>query len=208
MYLTISRGSLAVAVLVFTECQDPTEITLQITSDSCATLTETGIAVGSLTTFDTRTFSATQSGCARPAYVGSIVLIPSGSTDGTLGIKIVGAIGKDPATCTRADPKCIVARRALGFLPHTSLTLPIALEASCAGIACDDPTTTCVKGNCVSATVDPHACASGDCLLDGGAPDATVNTGVPVVLTSGQSSPNDIAVDATNIYWRTTATAL
>ncbi len=163
------------AVALIVECRDPTEITLLITSDSCAKLTETGIAVGPLASYDQGVFSATQRGCLRDKYVGSIVVIPSGSLDGTLGIKVVGAFGKDPAACTQGDPKCIVARRALGFVPHTPLTLPIALEASCAGVTCDDPSTTCVSGNCVPATVDPHLCAAGECSLDGAVADVTLD---------------------------------
>jgi formylglycine-generating enzyme required for sulfatase activity len=71
---------------------------------------------------------------------------------------------------------CIVARRALRFLPHEELTLPIDLRQDCDGRKCS-PTETCVHGKCVSATIpDPALCRGAGCpdsiLLTGSIPDA------------------------------------
>src|SRR5260221_12611768 len=107
---------LGAVLLALSACRDPTEITVRITSDSCATPNSTAIIVGSVSTYDTRTFSAVHAGCLGDGYVGSIVVVPSGSLDEKIGIKVIAGIGKDPATCMRGDPKCIVARRALGFV--------------------------------------------------------------------------------------------
>jgi hypothetical protein len=147
------------------------------------------------------TFSATQDGCQRPGYVGSIVVLPSGSSDDAVGIEIVGGLGnKDPKDCTHADPQCIVARRSLRYLPHTPLTLPITLELSCAGVACDDPSTTCLSGACVPSTINPDACLAGNCTIDAGVADAArVDAGLDATAKpDAPISTNDATVqDAT-----------
>ena len=188
----------ASALYALSSCRDPTEITLEINSNACGTLTRTGIAVGPVGNVDVSSFSATQDGCPRPGYVGSIVVLPSGSTDDAVGIEVVGGLGKDPTTCTRGDPQCIVARRSLRYLPHTPLTLPITLELSCAGVACDDPSTTCFSGACVPSTVNPDTCLAGDCTLDAGAADAALaDAGGDSMVDANADAPwLDATVDA------------
>ena len=161
-------GAVLTTLYLVSSCRDPTEITLEITSNACGSLKQTGIAVGPAGNVDPSTFSATQDGCQRPGYVGSIVVLPSGSSDDAVGIEIVGGLGKPPGSCTHGDPQCIVARRSLRYLPHTPLTLPITLELSCAGVACDDPSTTCLSGACVPSTINPDACLAGSCTIDAG----------------------------------------
>ncbi len=209
-------------------CRDPTEVMLKITSNTCQTLTTTGIAVGPAGLAGGGTFAATQAGCPVEGTVGTIGIVPSGSRDDNIGIEVIGGLGKDPATCTRGDPKCIVARRSLRYVPHTELTLPIALEAACAGVACDDPSTTCLSGVCVRSVA---SCSSGVCgleappgnggladagpQLEGGAiADGSVDGSVPhgdaggvvTVIASSQASPVGIYVDATDIYWANATT--
>jgi hypothetical protein len=92
------------------------------------------------------------------------VVTPSGGNDEEVWIRMVAGVGRDPATCTPGNDGagCIIARRALHYLPHTRVRLRVPLRAVCAGVACA-PSETCVSGACVSATVqDPAACAGED----------------------------------------------
>ena len=146
-------------------CLRPTQITVRITSDVCAQLTETGVVLGAPSADSGTVFSATQPGCSGDGEVGSIVLLPSDLDRGAT-LEVIGAIGKGVSGCTRGDPKCIVARRRLSYIAHTPLTLPIALDAKCEGVTCNDQSTTCVEGRCVSASIDSTRCMGGDCVPD------------------------------------------
>ena len=207
----MSRASLAIIAIVASSCLEPTEITVQITSDACGSLTQTGIAMKLSADAPNDAFAATQDGCQGPGVVGSIVLVPSHSPDDLVAIEVVGGLGKDPATCAHADPKCIVARRSLRYVAHTPLTLPVSLDDACAGVACDDPSTTCSGGTCVPIDV---VCASGTCTLDASV-DATVDASADVtvdapinsvtVIASNQAAPKGLYVDATDVYWTSSA---
>jgi alpha-tubulin suppressor-like RCC1 family protein len=111
--------------------------------------------------------SAATSAC-KDGRIGDIVLVPSGQGP-EIAVRVVADID-DPSPCTKADgyKGCIVARRIIKFVPHTPLTLPIALDASCVGVPCDE-NTTCVNGACVNAEVmNPALCVGdGGCALSG-----------------------------------------
>jgi len=110
--------------------------------------------------------------------IGSLTLVPKGDRSAPLAVRVVMTTnGRDPRECTDKDAAgCIISRRALAFVPHTSLSLPIRLSERCLGVPCS-PDTTCALGTCVSSTV---ACDAGSCVLpaeqgtpvDAGAPDA------------------------------------
>lgn len=89
-----------------------------------------------------------------------------------MSVRVVGRLAS--SDCDR-DLKsgCVEARRTIGFLPHTSLRLPISLDAACKDLVCASADETCVRGRCVSALVDPNTCIGGTCPDpggDGGAP--------------------------------------
>ena len=117
--------------------------------------------MGALHTIETNPASLITSDCssARGA-IGTVVLVPHGSNDAEVAFKVTAGFGRTVADCLgNFGPGCIVARRALRYLPHTPLFVPVSLDADCDGIACGE-TTTCSHGNCVTATVDPNACAA------------------------------------------------
>jgi hypothetical protein len=122
--------------------------------------------------------------------LGDVVLVPAGARGGPVEIVAFASIEtaqgstpidrcvelwdgyrNDPASVPEDDDgegefdRCIVARRSLGFIAHSSLRLEIPLSSACAGVYCP-PSQTCVAGECKnSATV----CGPEGCELQGGA---------------------------------------
>src|SRR6185312_2524685 len=154
---------------------------------------------------------------------------PSGDKDGAVTVKIVAGFGRSVDECAQGGTGCIVARRSLRYIPHTELRIPVLLQASCAGVPCQD-TETCVASACVPAAIDPSTCATPQgCTLPGdtigadagpppveastadvatsdAAPDAddaavdATEAGI-AVLATGQSSPTQIAIAGGRAYW-------
>ena len=141
-------------------CREPTQITVDLTTElKCGGsdgVSGTTLSVGAL---------GEALGSATPAMhtvhcdpsarrIGSLVIVPSGAKNGEVAIEVVVGIGKSPEQCIldRFVGGCIVARRALHFVPHASLLLPIVLRAACVDVPCGT-TETCVRGQCVPATI-------------------------------------------------------
>jgi hypothetical protein len=210
-------------------CLSPTQVTLVLTTDvDCKQLLTTTITTAA--PGDAKAVpAATTSTCQNGGDIGTLVLVPSGDRDGHVDVEVVTAVGVPAAACTRPayGPGCIVARRSLGFLPHTGLTLPIAMRDACRGVICG-PADTCVSGVCRSAAVDPNACeAAGGCseavlgppasplpLGDGGAGDASkldastldadlpdAAPGAPELLYSGTREIDSIALGEANVFF-------
>ncbi len=178
---TVSSIGLVVALTSAGACRAPTQVTAEVFTDlPCDpakpphTLIRIGRLDGNLrlrpATVDTRT-------CLNQR-VGSIVVVPSGSTDEEFAIEVLTSLG-DTNACTDGHlDGCIVARRALHFVEHSSLDLPIDLDSNCLGKSCPFDQT-CSNGECVSARIaDPDACHGYGCRfvrqgpIDGGIPDA------------------------------------
>ena len=159
-------------------CREPTQITLVVTSDvPCDRWKGAGISVGAPSTEDAVQFSTTTETCNASGAVGTLVLVPSGSTDDTVAIRVVAGDGRSPDSCRPPayGVGCIVARRRLHFLPHTALTLDIELRAACNGVACG-PAETCDPRTrtCVTSAVDPETCRQNGC------DDSTLDATIPV----------------------------
>ena len=174
-------------------CRSPTQIVFELSTDGpCHTVSapierrQTAITLGRRGKIETATKSTAETEQCDPAtgQIGTIVAVPSGDNNEEIGARIVSALGKSPADCAAGgDGQCIVARRAVRFIPNRSLTIPIFLGQSCAGIVCD-PDSTCDKGLCV-----PLGCAGeGTCAADGGAdaspPDAGCSPNDPAIGTA------------------------
>jgi len=102
--------------------------------------------------------------------LGDLVLLPprAEGEGGTLSLLVVTGVTREASSCSVESPVgCVFTRRRLRYLPHRTLNLPVLLSASCLGVVCT-PDTTCAVGQCISADVDPSACASPEgCFLPG-----------------------------------------
>ena len=173
MHLVRRRSGLFVVLVTATavllgaslaSCREPTQVTVSIITDvPCSQLRGVTITVGHLGEIETKDPALNTTFCDEKGNVGTLVVVPSGADDEQVAIRAVAGNGKDPEQCVAPayGQQCIVARRALRYLPHASLTIPIALRVTCDGIPCG-PTETCVKGLCRSAVIgDPEKCRDG-----------------------------------------------
>lgn len=115
------------------------------------------------------------------------MLVPSGD-GGPVTVSVVQGVKKSPDDCVKDafTGGCIVARRVVSFVEHSSLTLPITLDATCLDIGCS-PTETCEAGECV-----PIGCAGQQTCGDGGANDAGSDAGQ---CPTGKGDCNGSAAD-------------
>jgi hypothetical protein len=180
-------------------CRAPTEVVVEVSVDfSCHDLKGVTLTFGQLHDIETTPPAVQTTACSDDGTVGSVVLVPSGSDDGALAIKIVAGFGQPVDQCAQGGPGCIVARRSLRYVPHTPLHVPVLLQASCAGVRCQD-TETCVASACVPAAVDPSTCETPDgCVLPGDTVGADAGPGdVAVDAATGAPDADDGAADAT-----------
>lgn len=175
-------------------CREPTQITLVITTDvPCATVTAKGVDVrvgAPLTVDDQPTTDVSTSHCT-DTTVGSIVVVPSGEDDAHVGIEVTLGTGAISSAACRLSSSsgCIIARRSLGYVPHTSLVLPIKLGAKCIDVACG-PGQTCDEGVCKGDEVNTSQCPGGVCGPETLPP---VDAGL---VDAAPDAANDAAVDA------------
>ena len=180
-----------VALLWCVACREPTQITLEITTDvPCDSLSDVAITTGA-TTVDAegRPVTVVTSRCDKSTgRIGSLVIVPSGSVDDAVAITVTGRVTKpgDPPAgpCVAPyGPSCIVLRRFLKYVPHTRLTMPVSLARSCAGLPCL-PDETCDQGACRPV---------GDCGASGC---ASPDGGTPPVLVPGCGDMRGLQVGA------------
>ena len=200
-------AGVAVAATLASACRDPTQITVEITTDfPCADAHGAAISTGQLAELADKPPSASTPDCANQR-VGSIVVVPSGGKDDEVAVQVVMGFQGAVEECQPPayGDHCIVARRAMRFIPHTPLTVPITMRAECAGVTCE-PNQTCVKGTCFSAEVDSALCDRGsgcdeEVLFgegdasprDGGLPDSS--TGADASMDAGPDVSMDAAAD-------------
>jgi alpha-tubulin suppressor-like RCC1 family protein len=163
-------------------CRNATEVKVVVTTDfGCAGLRHVTVTVGNIgSQLESLPPTSTSTECTGDGYAGTIVVVPRNGTSATLGIRVIaGYQSEDAEACMPApmsDPPsygsgCIVARRAINYIDHTAITVPVVMHSSCSGVACPEDQT-CLNGGCVPALVDPGKCLGNDCgegsLGDGG----------------------------------------
>jgi len=149
-----------VTSLGFLGCQEPTEAIVEISTDAtCVDVDGTGINAGLLDGLDKPEFDTFTPLCKSGGEIGSIVLVPEEDKTAPFAFKIVTSVGGPLKDCVgdAVGPTCIVARRAMRFVPQTPFNVPVPMRQVCAGVACPSDQT-CVDGICKSATVNPESC--------------------------------------------------
>lgn len=172
-------GFLVAMATIATSCRAATQIVLDIrTNVPCATPMQwQGIAVYSGSPgldVESKDPSLLSAACEADGRVGSIVLVPNGAKDATVGIRVVAGLTRPPDQCAAAHYEgCIVARRTVTFLPHEALDLRIDLTNDCVGQACD-ALRTCFNGACsdarLTSSVAGDAAATGPTVRCGDDP--------------------------------------
>jgi hypothetical protein len=147
-------------------CREPTEVSVAISTDvPCDQLRGSSVTVARFSQLEAdTTVDAASTFCRPDGDLGALVVVPSGARDGELAFRVVAGVGRPPSECVPPGygAGCIVARRALKFLPHTSLHVQVPLRAACNGVSCS-PDQTCVAGACTSAEIDTARCAGATC---------------------------------------------
>jgi hypothetical protein len=160
-----------VVTFVAIACQEPTQVMIDVRTDvsyrsGIVTSFTVGATPGEVETAELTTESSEPWGS--DGRIGSLAVVPSSSSkDGRISVKVVMGIRRAARDCKPpAYEGCIVARRALYYVPNQLLRLPIALYANCESVACDQESTCNALGQCVSSEVDLRSCAErGDCAL-------------------------------------------
>ncbi len=189
---TLLVAALVASALALVACLEPTQIELILRTDvPYAPGRTVAISVSKTGARDVSEPSTTaEDAWDASGKIGTLVLLPAERRDEAVSVQAVLGLGRDPSTCTLADAKgCIFARRRLAFLPHEPLALPVTLFAACEGVPCDESSTCTALGQCVSATLDPTACAAGQVCEPGA--DASGSSGG----TSSLCDPTDVTLE-------------
>jgi hypothetical protein len=192
----------AVAWAALPACQDPTQITLEVTTNvPCSDLRGTRITVGPPEAMETRAPAAATTRCDG-GRVGALVIVPSDAVDAQVGILVVSSFGEPVEKCAAPayGPTCIVARRALRYIANMNLRLPVLMSSRCAGVPCG-PAETCVDGTCRDATIaDPSRCAGAGCSEEVLFPrgDGGADAGRDAARDTGGGCSTDVYTDPRN----------
>jgi len=170
------RVSEALLALLAAGCQEPTQVTIDLSTDAlCAgdpdvddIFDSAAFYVTSAEALDDPLAGPFPDATTQPGQcqagdplraIGTLGLIPGASgTDAPVGVRIlVGIDGQTAQGCAEAgcgDARCIDVRRRVSFVPNQSLLLPVAASRNCLGLCCDEGET-CFDGACVGVEVPP-----------------------------------------------------
>jgi hypothetical protein len=185
----------AILVVGMIACLSPTQVTVRLYTD--VPLGQDGsvaIASGRPGTVSITEPLAVLTGPLTSEGLGTLVRVPGEDDQAGISVIVAFGVGRDPKTCTVNDAsRCIIARRRLSFVKHRPLMLPIVLSAACIGVPCDESSTCNALGRCVPSQIDPEACGSEGCVVDGDPPvgDLEGDSGLLTATESGGPSTND-----------------
>ena len=190
--LRIGWVALPISLLLTTyACRAPTEMTVRITTEvPCSALRGVGIVVApdSFAAEErarAKYFAAETNHCDSEVIVGTLVLTPGSDS---LAVIVVAGIDRPSSACQPPDyAGCVVARRRLAFVEHTSLDVPVVITRDCLDVPCDTQTS-CVHGNCKSSetSCDGDSCTQVASRADGGSGDeASADTGADTAPAEG-----------------------
>ncbi len=189
-----------VLTLIAVACQVPTQVLIEVRTDvayrpGIVTSFTVGATPADVETSELTTESSEPWGA--DGRIGTLATVPrSSAEDGRISVKIVMGIRRAARECKPPLYEgCIVARRALYYVPNELLRLPISLYANCEGVPCDQASTCNALGQCVSSEVDLRSCTElGNCALiadqspDGAAP--LPDASFPPLEDGGMSKPD------------------
>lgn len=207
--LATASAAIVVGAALGGACLDPTQITLDVTTNvPCAQSNGVGFTGGLPGSVERIAPSTVTMSCSG-STIGTLVSTPKGDKDSAAAFVIVQGIDRPASECAAAGFKgCIVARRILRYLAHTPLHLPVAMRLVCKDVACDEFQTCAKSGKCVSAEIpDPESCPNGVCVppgdedgpdapTDGGPGDASGDTSSDVDGSKTDGAPTDSGTDA------------
>ncbi len=164
---------IAGAIAAAGACRTPTQTTIEIVSE-LSYRPDMAVAVQLGRPSDVETAPArvvTRGPWAADGTVGTVVAVPDGDDSALLAIRVVLAIGRDPATCSRDDAKgCVVVRRTSRFASHESSRVRVVLRPACLGTFCDAETSCARDGACGALDSDQETGDGG--ITADAAPDA------------------------------------
>lgn len=201
------------------DCADATQIEIDVRTDGCKSVRNTGIAVTTpdrIDEADLTIFTPRTSGCeAKPEdRIGTLVIYPSGAKDAEVGIRIVTGVARNAQDCAKGPyAGCIVARRVVRFVPGTSQKVIVIMSRACEGKDCGRNAECTESGQCITvlpdggtadagvleaSTLEGGDDASSDAPNDGSAFDAGRDAcvdcqGVGMACTNGSSCTIDCA---------------
>ncbi|HVK68403.1 MAG TPA: hypothetical protein VM694_28290, partial [Polyangium sp.] len=171
-------------VAAFGGCLEPTQVTIEIKTDvPCSQVASTAIVVANdYQSLEANPPVGTETLECFDGRIGSLVLVPKGTRDELLAIKIATGVGVtgiqclDPNATQVTKDRCIIARRRLRFIESTPLDLPIFMWNECIGKPCDPDSTCVAKFGCVDSEIAGDKCAKDPAKCDVG-PDSGAGGG-------------------------------
>jgi hypothetical protein len=137
-------------------CRDPTEIQLDIWTNVPCTDSARWHGIAVYTghpglDLEQKAPAMTSTTCDASGHIGTLVVVPKDSDNEEVGIRVVAGLASAPEDCgANGYAGCIVARRTLNYVPHTTTDLRIDLDSLCIGEGCE-LLQTCVNGACADA---------------------------------------------------------
>jgi hypothetical protein len=126
----------APALLGAPSCAAATQIVVDVQTDlPCATQvksTDIVAAADEATLAAKKEVQASQQGCAAAPKIGSAVLIPDGSKDQEIVIRVVTGTSKLASLCVEGEDGCIVARRKARFVANETVHVSVASSITAA----------------------------------------------------------------------------